>query len=202
MLRGIDISHHNEAVILKNPNLLNMWDFIIMKASEGGHYRDSKKDRYLSMVSKYQGIGFYHYARPEKGNHPDYEAANFLSAVGDWIGRAVLALDVEADALLYPDIDAWTAAFCAEIYRLTDVKPLIYCSESACWRFKQAAAMDCGLWCARWGDFRPRKLKIKPWKFWAIWQDSSGSDNIYGIDTDVFNGDAGAWLAYAKGDRA
>ena len=203
MLRGIDISHHNEAVILKNPAMLRSWDFVIMKASEGLLYNDSKKARYLSMISKYQGIGFYHYARPEINKDPTGEVDNFLSSVGDYyLGQAILALDVEADALLYPDIDDWVYDFCKQVYEHTEVKPVIYCSESQCFRFKKACDFDCGLWCARWGDSQPRKSKIKPWKFWAIWQNQTGANSLYKVDTDIFNGDINAWFAYAKGDRA
>ena len=45
MLKGIDISHHNEAFIKKDPSYLRKQDFIIMKASEGISFTDKEKER-------------------------------------------------------------------------------------------------------------------------------------------------------------
>lgn len=197
MLKGIDISHHNEAYILKDPDILRIQDFILMKATEGISYIDKYKDIYLSYIDKYQSIGFYHYCRPERGNAPEAEASHFLNSIRPYIGRAILAIDVEADALLYPNIDKWVYDWLEAVYTDTRVRPLVYCSESQAYRFRLAAKNNYGLWCARWGAEPPRKGKIKPWKFWALWQNASGR-----LDRDIFNGDSEAWFAYAKGERA
>ena len=196
MLTGIDISHHNENLILKNPELLNQSDFVIMKATEGISYEDKYKEKYISLIdrSTVHGIGFYHYARPERGNSPEMEASYFLCHVVPYLNLAVLALDVEGDALLYPDIDDWTYRFLEYVRFNTGVRPLVYCSESQCYRFTKAAKNDYGLWVAKWGEKKPVKAKIKPWKFWAIWQ-----NEVRGVDRDIFNGDISAWFAYASG---
>ena len=38
MLKGIDLSHHNRN--MKNPYVINQYDFIIIKATEGATYKD------------------------------------------------------------------------------------------------------------------------------------------------------------------
>lgn len=194
MLKGIDISHHNESLILKDPGLLFKQDFVIMKATEGIAYIDKYMDVYCRMLGYYHPIGLYHYARPEKGNAPETEAAHFLCAIAPYIHRAVLALDVEADALVYPDIDGWVFRWLEYVHAVTGVRPLVYCSESQCYRFKLAAKNNYGLWVAKWSDNKPAKTKIKPWKFFAIWQYA-----VDGVDQDYFNGTLEAWNAYALG---
>lgn len=196
MLYGIDISHHNEATILKNPDLLTKSDFVIMKATEGINYIDKWMYKYLDLYHPY-AFGFYHYARPEKGNSAIDEALHFTRVIHPYIGNAVFALDVEADALLCPDIDIWTLEWCEAVFSITGVRPMIYCSESQCYRFSKAAAKSYGLWCAKWSDKKPTKKSISPWKLWAIWQ-----YEVSGVDRDQFNGDYSQWFAYCKEDRA
>ena len=194
MLKGIDISHHNEAFIKKDPSYLRKQDFIIMKASEGISFTDKEKERYIELAGRDMPIGFYHYARPDRGNPPEMEAGFFINSIAKYIKTAILVLDVEADALLYPDLDSWVYRWLETVRAVTGVKPLVYCSESLCYRFKLAAKNDFGLWVAKWSENKPAKGKIKPWKFWALWQ-----YKIEGVDQDYFNGDLAAWNAYALG---
>lgn len=197
MLYGIDISHHNEATILKNPDLLVKSDFVIMKATEGTRFIDKWMYKYLDLYHPY-AFGFYHYARPERGNTAIDEALHFTRAINSYIGNAVLALDVEGDAFTYSDIDQWSFDWCEAVYSITGVRPLIYCSVSQCNHFSKAAKKNYGLWVAKWSGNKPTKKSIAPWKFWALWQ--YGIED--GVDRDQFNGEFSQWFAYCKEDRA
>ena len=76
-LYGIDISHHNKYNLPK----FSMFDFIIMKATEGISFVDPCLKQYISMLKKDQLYGFYHYARPER-NRAKEEAKNFINTIG------------------------------------------------------------------------------------------------------------------------
>lgn len=197
MIYGLDISHHNKN--MKDIRELNKFDFIIMKSSEGATYKDPALSFYLSILNKNMLKGFYHFARPENGNSAKAEASNFLSSILKYMdGKSILALDVEAGALNYKDLDKWVYDFCKVVYNATGIKPLIYCSEAECKRFKKAAAFGCGLWVAKWSITKPSKTKIKPWEFWAIWQKSSNKI-VSGVrcDYNVFNGSKEQFIKYA-----
>lgn len=196
MLKGLDISHHNKN--MKDIRVLNKYDFIIMKSSEGSTYRDPALAFYMNILNKNMLKGFYHFARPENGNLAKSEASNFLSSILKYIdGRAILALDVEAGALNYKDLDKWVYDFCKYVYDATGIRPMIYCSEAECHRFKKAAAFSCGLWVAKWSITKPSKSKIKPWEFWAIWQ-KSDREVVSGVrcDLDYFNGSKEQFIKY------
>ena len=194
MLKGIDISHHNKN--MKDPRMLNTFDFVIMKATEGATYKDTSLSYYMKMLNKDMLKGCYHYCRPENMNTPEQEASNFLSSVIRYIdGRCILALDVEGNALNYKDLDNWCVRWCRYVYNATGIIPLIYTSEAECHRFKKCAEFGCGLWVAKWGITKPKK--IAPWKFFAIWQKSS--NHIFSgirVDLDYFNGTREQYIKY------
>ena len=194
MLKGIDISHHNKN--MKDPRMLNTFDFVIMKATEGTTYKDTSLSYYMSKLDKGMLKGCYHYCRPENMNTPEQEASNFLSSVIRYIdGTCILALDVEGNALKYKDLDNWCERWCRYVYNATGIKPLIYTSEAECKRFQKCAEFGCGLWVAKWGIRKPKN--IAPWKFFAIWQKSS--NHMFSgvrVDLDYFNGSMEQYIKY------
>lgn len=206
MIRGIDISMHNWDYLtwFGFVPLLKKSQFVIMKASEGGTYKDIRLDEYYSMLHESDNgrpdpermYGFYHYARPDKGNSPKKEAENFLRLVGHHAGYCIYALDVEGKALMLSKdaLDSWVAEWCSWIITKTGVKPLIYCSASQTKRFPTAAKMDCGLWVASW-EKKPAKKDLKPWEFYAFWQDSTSSG---WLDNDQFNGTKEQFRKYCE----
>ena len=201
MLSGIDISHHNKN--MKDPKAILKYDFVIMKASEGSGYRDTYYRNYMDMIrstDKKPLIGFYHFARPELNFDAVEEAKNFIAAVKPYLkDKPVLALDVEARALDVIMLDEWCYLWCDYVRKATGVIPLIYCSAAETKRFKKCVEYGCGLWVAKWSD-RISKRDIKPWEFWAIWQNSA-TYILSGVrvDTDVFNGTKEQFLKYAEG---
>lgn len=200
MLSGIDISHHNQ--YMKDPNAIAGVEFVIMKASEGKGFKDGAVKKYVDILTsnkKQPLIGFYHFARPEM--NPDYfdEVKNFISAVIPYLKlHPVLALDVEARALEVPFLDTWCLEWCKCVYNILGIKPMIYCSAAETKRFKKCADFGCGLWVAKWSD-KISKRDIKPWEFWAIWQNSNNKQlSGVRVDTDVFNGTKDQFLKYAE----
>ena len=115
-------------------------------------------------------------------------------------GQTLIALDIEAGALRVKNIDEWALVWCEFVYNQTGIKPLIYCSESECKRFKKCAEWGCGLWVAKWGDKKPDK--IKPFPFWAIWQYSSNHIvSCVRCDVNKFNGTREQFLKYCEDMR-
>lgn len=199
MLNGIDISHHN--FYMNDIHDINKLDFVIMKATEGVRFKDSKMQLYMNILESDKLYGFYHFARPDLGNDPEDEALHFVNTVRRYISdRSILALDVEAGALVVPNLDQWCTIWAQVVEIETGILPMIYCSAAETKRFKGVAALGCGLWIAKWGR-KPTTKQVEPWPFWAIWQWTN--EAVFSgqrIDHDIFNGNREQFMKYCKGD--
>ena len=194
MLKGIDVSHHNNLdTILPR---IEKPDFCIIKASEGKTYNDPKFKHNIQLCEERNiPIGFYHYARPEN-NPATLEAKHFLDRIAPYIGKAIFALDWEQTALNYP-VD-WALQFLDYIYLQTGVKPLIYCSAWYTSKLAKILEHDYGLWVAHYTNKNKPNTGVYP--FWAFWQYASPEHNYTGhpcyCDYDYFNGSEAALRAY------
>ena len=183
-------------------------DFLICKATEGTGYVDSLCDKhYQRAKGKGKLLGVYHFARPDlnKGTAgAKAEAAYFVNNCKGYIGEAILVLDWEQPGTTGQR--DWAKAWLDEVYRLTTVRPLIYMSASVVngnnW---SNISSNYGLWIAGYPNAYNVKnpptptvgampYKIGAWKFWAIWQYSSGAGTL---DYNVANMDKTAWGKYA-----
>ena len=183
-------------------------DFIICKATEGTGYVDTSCDKHYQRAKK-KGklLGVYHFARPDLNKGvagAKAEAAYFVNNCKGYIGEAILVLDWEQPGTTGQT--DWAKAWLEEVYRLTTVRPLIYMSASVVngnnW---SGISGNYGLWVAGYPATYNVKnpptptvgampYKIGAWKFWAIWQYSSGAGTL---DYDIANMDKTAWGKYA-----
>lgn len=206
MIKGIDVSNNNWDYLAGHDfaPLKDGDGFVLMKATEGRTYKDRFVNLYYAVIhGQIDGpelsrlYGFYHFARPENGNKPEDEAANFWSIAARHRGHAVFALDVESKALSLPAdyLDQWVYCWCKWVFDISGVLPLIYCSASCTNKFPSAVELGCGLWVAKWSKNKPTKKDIGKWPFWAIWQNSNGGGTL---DTDYFNGSPDQFRKYAR----
>lgn len=190
-LIGFDVSHHNYEYVMRHRELIANFDFVMMKATEGKTYADSKVGEYREMFDRLRG--FYHYARPEN-NEPRYEVENFLEVVGADIGYVMLALDWEGNATKCDT--TWAYEWLELVREKTGVKPLIYLPKSELPKFKKVADADYGLWIADWDNDDTISTKYTPWGLCAMKQ-----YRVEPLDLDFFNGEITAWCKYCTGAR-
>ena len=201
MLKGIDISHHQNGINIGATGV----DFVICKATEGNGYTDPCCDK-LYQEAKRCGkkLGVYHFARPDLGNSAEAEADWFVSQIQGYIKEAMLVLDWERGNLNNP---AWVKSFCDRVYSKTGVKPVVYMSASPAnsYDWSSVVAGNYGLWIASYGK-NTGEPGAKPnsgkWSFYCLWQyTSKGRVNGYSgdIDMNYFYGDSSAWDKYAGG---
>ena len=196
MLKGIDVSHHNN--LDRILSIIDKPDFCIIKATEGKTYNDPKFKHNIQICKERDiPIGFYHYARPEN-NMPLDEAKHFLSKVAPYIGDCILALDWEDIALHHPI--SWALTFLNYIYAQTGVRPLFYCQASYTKNIKSLLDNNYGLWVAHYTNLKKPIIGVYP--YWAFWQYSTPEHNhtsgICACDYDYFNGSEGALRAYMR----
>lgn len=183
-------------------------NFLICKATEGVGYVDGSCDKHYQRAKK-KGklLGFYHFARPDLNKGTDgakREAQYFYNNCKNYFREAIPALDWEQPGTTGQV--SWAKAWLDEVYRLSGVRPLIYMSASVVnsnnW---SSISGNYGLWIAGYPNAYNVKnpptptagampYKIGSWKFWAIWQYSSGAGTL---DYNIANMDAKGWKAYA-----
>ena len=145
-LDGIDISRYQPDFASSG---WTNYQFAIVKATEGTGY---KSPTMAAQAAKVQSdgklLGFYHYANGSAGAVA--EADYFVDAVSPYIGKAVLALDWEGDAVSAGP--AYAKAFLDRVYERTGVKPLIYMSHSVTTShdWSSVANAGYGLWLAHY----------------------------------------------------
>lgn len=184
MLTGIDISSHQ-----KDDSVIDNQEFVIIKATEGNGYKNERFDAQLThAIAKGKLIGFYHYSRPDLGNTPEAEADWFLSVVGDYVGKSVLALDHECAN--YGGWIDWVDQWLDYVIKKTGVRPLFYTMGLYASQFKAVVQKhNVGVWTASDVDY---------YAGMPIVMTQSVSD----LDHDCFYGDSEAWKAYATGGKA
>ncbi|MDR2714448.1 MAG: RICIN domain-containing protein [Coriobacteriales bacterium] len=122
-LDGIDVSGWQPANIGTKVD----YDFMIVKATQGTWFTSpTLKAQADSAFNRGKRLGLYHFA--EKGTDPVAEARYFVSRARPYIGKAILFLDFEAEAL--KNGREWARTFIREVTRLTGVSCGIYCSSS------------------------------------------------------------------------
>ena len=204
-LNGIDISSWQTGI---DPSAVPA-DFVIVKATEAMNYVNSDCDRALQQAMRAgKLLGVYHFARPGDARA---QADFFIAKCKGYIGRGVLVLDWEANAL--PLGPTWAKVWLDRVYQVTGIRPLIYMSASVTGQYDWTAVVKAnyGLWVSAYplgyqridGYRVPSGPKgVKHWPIVAIWQyTSSGRLSGWGgnLDLNVFHGDRAAWAKYAGG---
>ena len=207
-LNGIDISSWQKGIDIPRIDA----DFVIVKATGGKAYTNEYfKVMANAAIRSGKLLGFYHFARERKcPGTAEQEADYFISRVKPYIGRAVLVLDWEADALLLGP--GWAKRFLDRVYARTGVRPLIYMSKNYTRTYDwTSVAKNYKLWVAQyslkyqkgtdyvlnpWTD----NLSFGSWEKPVIYQYTSAGRlaNYNGnLDLNLFYGTAADWKALA-----
>ena len=205
-LNGIDIASWQAGL---DPALVDA-DFIIVKSTEGTWYTNPYFRKWAdATLASGKLLGTYHFA--STGNATK-QADYFVSTVGDYVGKCVMFLDWDADAIKQGP--AWAKKFMDRVYEKTGVKPLIYMSKSVCRNYDwSTVAPTYGLWVAQYAYKYQDKgtgYLAEPWtdnNGYGAWSaptlyqyTSMGYVTGYGknLDLNLFYGNAAAWRQLQK----
>lgn len=129
MLRVVDIASHQAGI---NPAALDC-DAVIVKATGGTTYtngypnedNDNWREWADATLASGKKLGLYHYAMEYGAYNTAYaEARHFLDTISDYIGRAALFLDFEADAQKLPV--SWAREWLDAVASETGSTPFFY----------------------------------------------------------------------------
>jgi GH25 family lysozyme M1 (1,4-beta-N-acetylmuramidase) len=187
-------------------------DFAIMKATEGLDFVDpaftAERVRQARAALAPEPIGFYHFARPQKGRTGADEADHFVTTVrsrgGAKPGDMRLVLDLETTELDAKGTHAFAESFCDRIHELTGENAIVYTGPSF-WNDKvggkQAPRHGGALWVAHYTDASEPTVP-RGWDRWVFWQfTSSGACPGIGgrVDMNRFAGTRSDLEAYRLG---
>ena len=195
-------------------NLANMFaenpalDGVVVKLTQGTAYVNPDANAWITWLTLNQKpFGTYHYL---DGSGAKAEAQHYAAEAKKWPG-GVLALDYE-DAVLNKGT-GYLKECLDEVYRLTGIKPLVYCSQISALEaqdFSAIAAAGYKLWVAQYADYNPVNGFISnPWhtgtpapfaEYTMRQYTSCGRLNGWGknLDFDLFYGTAEDWKALAE----
>ena len=206
-LDGIDISSWQSDLNISRVSA----DFVIVKATGGTGYTNPffNAQAYATLKSG-KLLGIYHFAR-EVGSSGTAakEADHFVAVAGDYVGRAVLVLDWEANAL--PLGPSWAKKFLDRVYAKTGVRPLIYMSKNPTREYDwSSVAKNYKLWVAQYLNYSRTGFQSSPWTDgygYGAWSSPTifqySSTGLLGgysgsLDLDIFYGNATYWKKLAS----
>ena len=125
MLNGIDISGWQSGIDVTSVDA----DFVIVKATGGTSFVNPDFRRQIDQaIASGKLVGCYHFAGDNNPGSWEEEAAHFLSTVSDYVGRAVMVLDWEADATEWPV--SWAENWLQRVADSTGSTPWFYSYSS------------------------------------------------------------------------
>lgn len=161
MMNGIDVSNWQSGIDLSKVPC----DFVVCKATGGtGFVSIDFKRQIEQALALGKCAGAYHFALDGFANTtPEEEAKHFLNTVKPYIGKIVLALDWEADAVNLGA--AWAKRWLDYVYEQTGIRAIIYMSQSVAASASWAAvAENHALWMAQYANYdRQNGYNANPW---------------------------------------
>lgn len=188
-LVGIDVSSHNGKINFECVSGAGI-DFVIIKASEGAAFRDSRfASNYDSAKDNGIAVGAYHFFRFDVDG--TLQARNFVETIGDRDFDLPLVIDVEEHGNPYVFLRSKVVRQLRDMVdELTalEYRVMIYTNKDGYYKFIKDNFDDYPLWLC--------SLNRRPELDWTIWQYSHWGkvDGIQGdVDLNRFYGNLEQW---------
>ena len=188
-LVGIDVSSHNGKINFERVSCAGI-DFVIIKASEGAAFRDSRfASNYDSAKDNGLAVGAYHFFRFDVDG--TLQARNFVETIGDRDFDLPLVIDVEEHGNPYVFLRSKVVRQLRDMVdELTalEYRVMIYTNKDGYYKFIKDNFDDYPLWLC--------SLNRRPELDWTIWQYSHWGvvDGIQGdVDLNRFYGNLEQW---------
>lgn len=188
-LVGIDVSSHNGKINFECVSGAGI-DFVIIKASEGAAFRDSRfASNYDSAKDNGLAVGAYHFFRFDVDG--TLQARNFVETIGDRDFDLPLVIDVEEHGNPYVFLRSKVVRQLRDMVdELTalEYRVMIYTNKDGYYKFIKDNFDDYPLWLC--------SLNRRPELYWTIWQYSHWGkvDGIQGdVDLNRFYGNLEQW---------
>lgn len=187
---GIDISHHQGDVDF-NKVAADGWDFVIMKSTEGGDWKDTRFSTYYQdAMNAGLTVGVYHYY--SFCTDPLEQAEHYIAVTGDLKGNLPPAIDLEFDnncngAIAKEEFRVGLNVFIQRLFQEYGQYPIIYCNEAFYSNYLDVKDFDSCLFWIRNVVSQP-DIGNQKWSFWQYTAKGLVSGIDGSVDLNAFNG--------------
>jgi lysozyme len=202
-IKGFDVSHHQGDIDWKKISPQH-YQFVYLKATEGGDYQDDKFQQYwLEARERGMRVGAYHYFRLCRD--VDIQAQNFIKTVPNKSNALPPVMDLEYDSSC---INIYTKeqlikhikSMHDQLQKHYGKQPIFYTSKIFYNMVLTGEFKDTPIWIREYKD----KPDLKDQRAWTFWQQSN-QGKIQGIeknvDLNVFYGDAEQWQQFLQKNK-
>lgn len=201
-VRGIDVSHHQGDIDWETVKKSGV-DFVYMKATEGGDFKDRLFERNWSESARVGIVrGAYHFFTLCKPGAE--QAENFIASVPVEDTAMPPAVDLEfggncADRPSTAEVLREVLIYLTRLERHYRKKPILYMTAEFHEAYLQGVFEDHAVWLR--GIVRKPKYGPADWAFWQ-YHNKGHRDGIKGpVDLNVFGGDREAFEEFIKSGR-
>lgn len=188
-MRGLDVSHHQGTIEWERvPN--DIIDFVFIKATEGGDFKDRKfKANWSGARERGIARGAYHFFTFCTDGAK--QAKHFIEVVGDSCGELPPAVDIEYGGncktrLSDEELATELAAFNDEIFKAWGVEPVYYVTRDIYPDYPMAFS-SVRIW-GRAVMTPPGRVYDKQWDFWQFSNFGRVPGIVGRVDQNVFRG--------------
>ncbi|WP_335960261.1 GH25 family lysozyme [Acinetobacter bereziniae] len=203
VIRGFDVSHHQGEIDWKKISP-QQYQFVYLKATEGGDYQDDKfQDYWLEARERGIRVGAYHFFRLCRDGA--IQAQNFIKTVPNKSNALPPVIDLEYDSAC---INTYTKEQLLkqikiihdQLHQHYAKQPIFYTSKVFYNMVLTGEFKDTPIWIREYKD----KPDLKDGREWTFWQNTN-QGTIQGIaknvDLNVFYGDAEQWKQFLQQNK-
>lgn len=202
-IKGFDVSHHQGQINWKKIST-QQYQFVYLKATEGGDYRDDKfQDYWLGAHEQGLNVGAYHFYRLCREG--DIQAQNFIETVPKKPNSMPPVIDLEYDDRC---IHRFTKEQLLQQIKIMHDRlqqhygkqPIFYTSKNfyniiLTDQFKQTP-----IWIREYKDLPDLKDK-RPWTFWQKTNQGKIQGIDKSVDLNVFYGSQAQWDDFLRSNK-
>lgn len=202
-IKGFDVSHHQGDIDWKKISP-EQYQFVYLKATEGGDYQDDKfQDYWLEARERGMHVGAYHFFRLCRDG--DIQAQNFIKTVPNKNNALPPVIDLEYDSNC---INTFTKEKLIKNIKIIHdqlqkhygKQPIFYTSKLFYNIVLTGEFKNTPIWIREYKE----KPDLKDDRAWTFWQQSN-QGSIQGItknvDLNVFHGDAQQWKHFLENNH-
>lgn len=187
-VHGIDVSHHQKQINWNQVKKASI-DFVFIKATEGGYFRDPNFElNWRAAKDKNIIRGAYHFYRPSVASA--VQARHFIRTVKLSSGDFPPVLDLEVNdnrpkKIVIKGAKNWLKI----IEKHYGVKPILYVNKNWFEEYVDGNFDDYTVWVAAYTVWpRPKLVNGKEWHFWQYTNRGRVNGINGAVDLNVFSG--------------
>ena len=202
-IQGFDVSHHQGEIDWKKISP-QQYQFVYLKATEGGDFKDTKfQDYWLEAREKGMRVGAYHFYRLCRDGA--IQAQNFINTVPNKANALPPVMDLEYDSncinnttkdKLLKEIRVMHN----QLQKHYGKQPIFYTSKSFYNIVLTGEFKSTPIWIREYKESPGLKDK-RPWTFWQKTSQGSIQGITKAVDLNVFHGNEEEWKKFLEKNR-